>query len=148
MKLSSERHKTFLLFLDLSSNLQIITFLTKNWRKLLKEFLTKKELEELMMKKSLTLELDTSFKITMMNPDISLTKMTRIPVMKKLTSLLMYEKQKSLQLTKVYNDQTPKNLKIPQRLILMSTKQKLLMIFLAFQMKRIDLLKKTSLLCP
>lgn len=91
----------------------------------MKEFLTKNELEELMMKKSLTLELDTLFKITMMNPDISLIKMTRIPVMKKLTSLLMYEKLKSSQLTKVYNDQTPKSQKIPQRLTLMSTKQKL-----------------------
>jgi len=80
-----------------------------------------------------------------MKIDISLIRMMRILEMMTWTYFLMVEKQRKLQLIKVLSDLTHK-VKINNLLksILMSIKQKLLMIFLEFHNQIINLKKRRN----
>lgn len=102
-KLSKERLRTFLLCLDLCSNLQIITFLMQSLRRHLKRYLIKRELGELMMRKISNSAVIWLCRITM-RIDINLIKMMKILEMMTWTFFLMFERLRSSQQIRVLND--------------------------------------------
>jgi hypothetical protein len=87
----------------------------QNLKEHLRRFLSKNELDELMMRKTSSLEAKMLSSKIMMRIDISLTKMMRTLEMMKWISLLMFERQRNLQQMEQPNDPLLKAIRLPRR---------------------------------